>query len=391
MSKAVDRSSRRMASLDALRGIIMILMALDHASFFIARMHSREFWGTPLPDYASVLPFIMRLASHICAPGFFFLMGVGMALMARARLNGGWPHRKLTRFFAVRGILLMTLQLLVENPAWGLAFVFGAPGSFISRGGPLPGSGEGLAVYFGVLFALGAAMLVWAFLMQLRWQLQLAFALSAILFTQWVIPGSDAASSLYHAFVRLLVIPGRTGHVVVFYPVIPWLGVTGLGVLLGRWLAETSNGNPPLTWAGWCGALGLVVFVLIRSIGGPGNLHPPAPGWIGFFNLTKYPPSVAFICLTMGVNCLLLWALSMKGVVQGALFKTMAVYGRAPLFFYVVHLYLYGIMGWLAPAGVAPAPMMLFWLAGLVLLYPLCKRYDYYKRRSSIASPWRYF
>ena len=64
MSRMVDRSSRRMASLDALRGIIMSLLALDHAAFFIARMHSREFWGTPLPDYASVLPFIMRLASH---------------------------------------------------------------------------------------------------------------------------------------------------------------------------------------------------------------------------------------------------------------------------------------------------------------------------------------
>lgn len=391
MSKAIDRSSQRMEPLDALRGIIMILMALDHASFFIARMHSREFWGTPLPDYTSVLPFIMRLASHICAPGFFFLMGVGMALMARARLGGGWSHRQLIRFFAVRGILLMTLQLLVENPAWGLAFVFGTPGSFISRGGPLPGSGEGLAVYFGVLFALGAVMLVWAFLMKLRWQLQLALVLGAILFTQWVIPGSDASPRLYHAFVRLLVIPGRTAHVVVFYPVIPWLGVAGLGVLLGRWLAETSNGKTPLTWAGWCGVLGLVVFALIRSIGGSGNLHPPAPGWIGFFNLTKYPPSVAFICLTMGVNCLLLWVLSMKGVAQGALFKTMAVYGRAPLFFYVVHLYLYGIMGWLVPAGVAPAPMMLFWLAGLVLLYPLCKRYDYYKHRRPIASLWRYF
>ena len=78
MLKSVDRPSQRMHSLDALRGIIMILMALDHASFFIARMHSREFWGTSLPDYATVLPFFMRLASHICAPGFFFLMGIGI-------------------------------------------------------------------------------------------------------------------------------------------------------------------------------------------------------------------------------------------------------------------------------------------------------------------------
>jgi uncharacterized membrane protein len=96
----------------------MILMALDHASFFIARMHSREFWGTALPDYASALPFLLRLVSHLCAPGFFFLMGVGMALMAAARCRDGWSHGRLTRFFLVRGALLIGMQLLVENPAW---------------------------------------------------------------------------------------------------------------------------------------------------------------------------------------------------------------------------------------------------------------------------------
>ena len=83
--RGAGQSSLRLVSLDTLRGLVMTLMALDHASFFIARMHSREFWGTALPDYASALPFLLRLASHLCAPGFFFLMGVGMALMASAR------------------------------------------------------------------------------------------------------------------------------------------------------------------------------------------------------------------------------------------------------------------------------------------------------------------
>ena len=75
----------RWFGLDVLRGLIVALMALDHASFFIARMHSREFWGTALPHYDTILPFLMRLASHMCAPGFFFLMGAGMSLFSASR------------------------------------------------------------------------------------------------------------------------------------------------------------------------------------------------------------------------------------------------------------------------------------------------------------------
>jgi hypothetical protein len=111
--------------------------------------------------------------------------------------------------------------------------------------------------------------------------------------------------------------------------------------------------------------------------------------WI--FNLTKYPPSMAFLCLTLGVNSLLLSALSLKWVERQPLFSIISVYGRTPLFFYVMHLYLYGVMGWLVPAGVAPLPMLLFWLAGLAVLYPLCQRYDSFQRQRPMTSLWRYF
>lgn len=389
--QSAGRSSSRLANLDTLRGIIMTLMALDHASFFIARMHSREFWGTALPDYASALPFLLRLASHICAPGFFFLMGAGMALMASARLRDGWSQGRLTRFFLVRGALLIGLQLLVENPAWGLAFVHGVPGSFVSRGGPLPGGGEGFAVYFGVLFALGSVMMVLAPTLRWHGRFHLALALGAILFIQWVTPGPEASSRLYHEGMRLLMIPGRTGQIVVFYPVLPWLGIAGLGVLFGRWLEDSGSDREPFRWIGLTGGLLLMLFFLIRSLGGSGNFHPPTPGWIGFLNVTKYPPSLAFLCMTMGVNGLLLSALSLKSVERGRLFRVISVFGRTPLFFYVLHLYLYGLMGWLVPAGVSPARMLLFWLVGLVVLYPLCQIYYRFTRTRPITSAWRYF
>jgi len=389
--QGAGQPSLRLASLDTLRGIIMILMALDHASFFIARMHSREFWGTALPDYASALPFLLRLVSHLCAPGFFFLMGVGMALMAAARCREGWSHGRLTRFFLVRGALLIGMQLLVENPAWGLAFVYGVPGSFVSRGGSLPGGGEGFAVYFGVLFALGGVMMVLAPALRWQWRFHLAFALGAVLLTQWLTPGPEASHRLYPEGLRVLMIPGRTGQVVVFYPVIPWLGVAALGVLFGQCLAGAGDDKRPFRWVGLAGGILLMLFFLIRSQGWPGNFHLPAPGWIGFLNVTKYPPSLAFLCLTMGVNGLLLATLSLQSVEQGRLLRVLSVFGRTPLFFYVIHLYLYGLMGWLVPSGVTPVRMLLFWLAGLVVLYPLCQRYYRFKQTRPIASVWRYF
>ena len=82
-------TAQRFVSLDAHRGLIMVLMAIDHASYFIARVHSAEFWGMALPIYSSVFWFWTRWVTHLCAPGFFFLMGVGMIFFADARRKAG--------------------------------------------------------------------------------------------------------------------------------------------------------------------------------------------------------------------------------------------------------------------------------------------------------------
>jgi uncharacterized membrane protein len=372
-------------ALDQLRGAIMVLMALDHASFFVARMHSREFWGTPLPAYETALPFVLRVVTHICAPGFFLLMGTGMAMLTASRAAVGWSPARIRRFFLQRGLILIGLQLLVENPAWGLAFVRGVPGTFISRGGPIPGSGEGMAVYLGVLFALGAVMLFWALAGRLATPLVAGISVTALLATQWLTPGSEAFSVDYPVWVRILQIPGRSGNVVVFYPVIPWLGVAGLGIVIGRWRShwEGALSQGALVAAAVLGA----AFVVVRSAGGFGNLHAPAAGWIGFLNVTKYPPSLAFVLLTMGLNALILGILS-AGTRQGC--PWLKVFGRTPLFFYILHLYVFGLMGWAVPAGVSLGWMLVFWLAGLALLYPLCRWYDRFKNGKPVGAFWRF-
>jgi uncharacterized membrane protein len=134
-------SHNRLIFLDSMRGLIMVLMALDHASFFIAKTHSHEFWGTALPRYDDALPFLLRAVTHLCAPGFLLLMGVGMALYIAARVGEGWGNWRVARFFVIRGFMLIVFQQFLENPAWYLGSLGTATGAFTSRGGPIPGGG----------------------------------------------------------------------------------------------------------------------------------------------------------------------------------------------------------------------------------------------------------
>src|SRR4051794_13009839 len=144
----------RLLPLDALRGLIMVLMSLDHAAYFVARVHTRgEFWDLPLPRYDDALPFLTRFVTHFSAPGFFFLLGAGMALFTPARRRLGWTEGAITRHLLLRAALLIALQLLVENRAWPLGLPPGFPNIFV--------------LYFGVLYGLGAAMIVVALLARL--------------------------------------------------------------------------------------------------------------------------------------------------------------------------------------------------------------------------------
>ncbi|MEJ2353685.1 MAG: hypothetical protein P8Y03_28225 [Anaerolineales bacterium] len=111
----------RLFAPDALRGLIIVLMALDHANIFIAHKHSSgEYWGGAFPVYNDALAFLTRFVTHFCAPGFFLLMGAGMALFAHSRQERGWTRAEIIRHFLIRGGALILLQLLVVNRAWEL-------------------------------------------------------------------------------------------------------------------------------------------------------------------------------------------------------------------------------------------------------------------------------
>jgi uncharacterized membrane protein len=227
-SAARSGLSARLAPLDALRGLIIVAMALDHANNFIARAHPPpELWSAPTISPPDALAFLTRFVTHFAAPGFFFLMGAGMALLAESRRDLGWSEWAIVRHLALRGGLLIILQLLVENPAWRIG------------DGPIF-TLEVFFSYFGVLYGLGISMIVAAFLLRLRPAVLLGLGLAAELATELVITWVQQAGVAPSPLLQLLIVPGRAAGFIVYYPLLPWLGVALCGMAFGRLLARDS-------------------------------------------------------------------------------------------------------------------------------------------------------
>jgi uncharacterized membrane protein len=360
-------ASQRLLPPDALRGLIIVFMALDHANYFIAQQHSSgEYWGGPFPVYNSVLPFLTRLVTHFSAPGFFFLLGVGMLLFANARWRKGWRYWQISGHFLLRGTIFIALQLLVVNPIWKAG-----PGFFPET-------------YIGVLIALGGTMILGGFIFRLPPIALLLLTFGLLLGTEWLHPSPEMWGQLNNDPWNLILMrSGGTGEFWSNFPVLPWLELVVFGMLFGRWLLDDEK--KAYRKGLWIGIGLLVLFVFLRSAGGFGNIRPRAGDtWIDLLNVVKYPPSLTFTFLTMGVNLILLWGFSKVNQVFQTLSRPLVVFGRAPLFVYVLHLVLYMLMGRLfAPNGTSIPLMLPYWLAGLAILYPLALWYGRLKHSNN--------
>lgn len=371
----------RLLPIDALRGCIMVCMALDHASHFVAQKHSSgEMWGGPFPTYTDPLTFLTRLITHLCAPGFFFLMGVSMFLFAHARRKQGWSEWAIARFFLIRGALLIALKFLVVNRAWELS----------------PG-GWGMRIYIGVLFGLGADMILGSLFLRLK--ARCLWILSAVLFggTELLVPAASqwGSLSLNHPLQLLnplLLTPGGIPQIGLWsnYPALPWLELVIFGLAFGHWLVEDER--RAYRRALLVGGAFLTAFGVLRALNGFGNIRPRlGNSWIDFLNVVKYPPSMTFTLLTMGVNLTLLSACARTSDRLRLGLNALAVFGRVPLFFYVLHLFLYVGLGWLfTPRGTSLLAMYPYWLLGLLILYPLCLWFGRWKQNQPATSILRF-
>jgi uncharacterized membrane protein len=383
-------AKERLLPLDALRGLIIIFMAIDHASFFIAKVHPFECWGVAsLPVYTDALSFLTRFITHPCAPGFFFLMGTSMILFANSRRNLGWSDMKIRRYFALRGFILIVLQFFLENFAWLLGLLSADPET-LQMSSNIPGGGGSVFIYCGVLYALGSVMIVCSLLLHLKTAINIIIGGVAILASQILIPGSEDVEVLYSPIVRLILIPGQTGILQVLYPVIPWLGIAILGLIFGRQLIKNRDKAYSSTLV--VGLIFIFLFIAIRMLGGFGNFHVPKQyDFISFLNVTKYPPSLAFILITLGIVLLLLYLFTRVADRLEKFAYPLLIFGRTALFFYITHLYLYAFMGFLFPKGISIPFMYIFWFIGVLLLYPLCKLYGNFKKQTAPNSVWRFF
>ena len=361
----------RLVAVDALRGLIIVLMALDHANYFIAQKHpSSEIWDGLFPVYHNLLTFLTRFVTHFAAPGFFLLMGVGMFLFTRSRLEQGWSRWAIIRHFLLRGSLLMLLQVLVVNRAWELSL-----------------QGWGVTIYIGVLFALGAAMVIGSLFVWLKPPYLLALTLVLFIASELTHPGLGMWDSVSHSPVSVIhLYAGGSTTLWSFYPIWPWMELVVLGMLLGNWLAQDPRRAFSRAWK--LGLAFLVAFAVIRAFDGFGNIRPRmGNSWIDWLNPVKYPPSMVFTLLTTGVNLIVLWLLSRVGQRLQLVLQPVVIFGRSPLLFYVLHLFLYvGLAHLIAPQGASIPAMLPFWLIGLLILYPLCLLYGRYKQSRPVNS-----
>ncbi len=372
ISRTVGRT--RLFALDALRGLIMVLMALDHANYMIARGHtSGEYWGGPFPTYTDAISFLTRLVTHLSAPGFFFLMGAGMVLFAQSRRERGWTRGRISGHFLLRGASLIFVQLLVINPLWKL--------------GPEPFPD----LYLGVLYALGGTMLLGSLMLNLSPAALLATSAGLFLGTELTHPDPGQWGLIFDQPLGLLLgYGGGDGTVWVTYPILPWLELTLFGMSFGHWLSKDARGA--CRRGARIGGMLIGLFLILRVLNGFGNIRPrPGDTWMDFLNVVKYPPSMTFTSLTMGSNLILLWAFQRwEDRIRPAL-APLVVFGRAPLFFYILHLALYLLLGRLfAPRGMSIPAMYPWWLLGLLILFPLTRIYQGYKHAQPASSPLRF-
>ncbi len=376
----------RTDSIDLLRGFIMLLMALDHASAMVGRRHFSELWGVPFRGYPDLGWWLTRFLSHLCAPGFFFLMGMSIYLFAQKRLQSEWSNQKIYTYFLKRGGVILLLMFFLEFPAWGISMALQIQDPTISAPSvQIPGApGNYFFIPTSVLYGLGSCMMIAGFLWKLKpWQL-LSITVGSFALSWWYISNSNP-NVAFSFFEHFLLVPGMSPGALVIYPIIPWLGITTFGMFWAQLLQKKPQ--QIYTISAFTGLFFILIFVALRLLEWGNFSIANNDTWIAFFTLVKYPPSLTFALITCGINLVLL---SIFARLSGkAWLHPVKVFGQTAMFFYITHLYLYAFIGAAFRMGCDIKVMYLCWLSGLVILYVICQRFLEFKKGTANDSFWR--
>jgi len=357
----------RLAPLDWMRGIVMVLMSIDHSSeaFNAGRLFTDSIFfyrpGTPLPLWQ----FLTRFITHLCAPTFVFLAGTGLAFSVERQIAKGERSSIIDRQIALRGLVIAAFELwiswfVVPPRTWLLQVLYAIGISFLFMV-PLRRLSNGVALALSILLIVGGEALV---------------GLSVQL-------GPDPANPPLP--LALLVVGGERGPLIIGYPPIHWLAIMLLGWVWGRMLVRKSLPSAQIArQLAIAGAAAMAVFGVVRAVNGYGNmlLYREDHSLVQWLHVSKYPPSIAYTTLELGIMALImagLFLLAEKRPPRSeGLFVTL---GQTPMFFYLLHfpllvkagelLAVHHQLGLLATyAGAA---------AVVAVLYPFCRWYRPFK------------
>ena len=377
--------SKRIESIDLLRGLVMIIMALDHSRDYF---HSAALLDDPL-NLATTSPFLFftRWITHFCAPIFLFLSGTSAWLQ-----SGRKTKKELSSFLITRGLWLILVDLVIIT---------------------LGTTGDIYFSYFIIqtLWAIGISMAILGLMIWLPFYVILITGLVIVLGHN-LLDFAEANQQrdlpfwwhLLHKQGDFNLVGGH--HLFIFYPFLSWSGLMMLGYCLGKVFTtyETPQRNKILISTG----LGLLAFfALIRFT----NVYGDPLHWsvqknalftfLSFMNVQKYPPSLLYMCATIGPALIFLGLIKNTG---NRLAKIFIVYGRVPMFYYIIHFYvlsginilLYLLRGHTVAEGLKGVPGIpwkfvvpgegyslavayAIWISVVIALYPLCKWYNKYK------------
>lgn len=369
----------RLHSIDLLRGLVMVIMTLDHTRDFFSNAH---FSPTDLSQTWPAL-FFTRWITHFCAPVFVFLAGTSAYFWQQRR---GGTEAALAGFLVKRGLLLIVLVASVEAWAWNFRYNFHHLDA-------------------GVLWALGWSMLSLALLSKLPMRVLVGFATVMLLFHNSVdhLKAADLGAfgpwwAILHTGEDINLLPGWVLNP--YYPLIPWIGVMALGYSFGCLLIQPAwQSRQRLLGLGLLVSLAFIALRWLNLYGDPKPWQVYDDGvftWLSFLNCHKYPPSLAYLLMTLGPALLVLGLFQAS---QPKFWPCLQLFGRTPLFFYVLHLYLlHGLAVLLAVLNDGPATILLgggiwltelpadygyplpwvyaIWLGVLMVLYPLCRGFE---------------
>jgi uncharacterized membrane protein len=313
--------TRRLQAIDVMRGLVIALMAVDHSSgeFNAGRVMADSVYffkpGTPLP----AAQFFTRWITHLCAPTFVFLAGTSLSLSLARRVRDGERALSIDRHLLTRGLVIAGFEVVPS-------YFWMEPGKYLLQ----------------VLYAIGTSFL---FMIPLRRLPRSALAILAVLilclgeaitgFCGWGPPDKTPL------LAALLLVPGAHGHVIVAYPTLYWLAIMLLGYSFGGAIEGAANldrlGKRLLIAA----AALLSVFAVVRGANGYGNmlLYRQGGGLVQWLHVSKYPPSISYVSLELGVAALAMWVivrvLDRHPVGEKS---PLLVLGRTPMFFYVLHI-----------------------------------------------------